>query len=319
MVFDASKKTFDSLRGSPSNYGSWKLNLEAIAKSHSLWRFFQGRHPEPEYVDADAPTADEIAAHGRWEDLRDQAAGMLWLCIESDQQEHVRTVRHNPEAMWDALEALHQSKTAAPRFTALINLLGVQREDGEEKLLPFLARITKFGTEWRELLPHTLSLHQLVEEVQCIAAIRGITESHDSIASNLLQNNVGNLKLDAVRTAFHTEDNRPLPLGGTPVSAMRTSYTPTLASPPSSSSPDGPCGFCSREGHTETNCFSKQNASKKAKEKTASKREKSTPKEETARVASRLPPSFHALLDWIVDTGASRHMTPLRRLFTKYK
>ncbi|KAJ7156694.1 hypothetical protein C8R46DRAFT_1226177 [Mycena filopes] len=85
MVFDASKKSWENLRGSPSNYSSWKLNVEAAAKTHRLWRSVQGRQIEPEYADAEDPTAAERTAHDDWEDLRDQAAGMLWLCIEQDQ------------------------------------------------------------------------------------------------------------------------------------------------------------------------------------------------------------------------------------------
>ncbi|KAF7346238.1 Integrase catalytic domain-containing protein [Mycena sanguinolenta] len=317
MVFDASKKTFDSLRGSPSNYTSWKLNIEAVAKTHRLWRSIQGRQVEPEYVDAEAPTAAEISAHDDWEDLRDQAAGMLWLCIEPDQQEHIKNVRNSPVRMWDTLENLHQAKTAAPRFASLINLLNVVRAD-DEPLMKFLARVTKLGGEWRELLPPTLSLNQLAEELQCVTAVRGISDSHETVATNILQNNVDKLTIDAVRTAFYTEDNRPVISGSSPA-AMRASYTPSLASPSSSSSrsADEHCDFCNRDGHTEANCFSKQSAAKKAKERTAAKLR--TKKEETAKVASRLTSSPCAMLDWIVDTGASRHMTSFRQLFATYK
>ncbi|KAJ6471961.1 hypothetical protein C8R45DRAFT_936625 [Mycena sanguinolenta] len=281
MVFDASKKTFDSLRSSPSNYTSWKLNIEAVAKTHRLWRSIQGRQIEPEYADADAPTTAEISAHDDWEDLRDQAAGMLWLCLEPDQQEHVKNVRNDPVRMWDTLEDLHQAKTAAPRFASLINLLNVVRTD-DEPLMKFLARVTKLGSEWRELLPSTLSLNQLAEELQCVTAVRGISDSHETVTTNLLQNNVDKLTIDAVRTAFYTEDNRPVISGSSPA-AMRASYTPSLASPSSSSSgsADEHCDFCNRDGHTEANCFSKQSAAKKAKERTAAKLR--TKKEETAK------------------------------------
>ncbi|KAJ7111604.1 hypothetical protein C8R46DRAFT_1240340 [Mycena filopes] len=144
MVFDASKKSWENLRGSPSNYSSWKLNVEAAAKTHRLWRSVQGRQIEPEYADAEDPTAAERTAHDDWEDLRDQAAGMLWLCIEQDQQEHVKNVRADPVKMWDALEELHQAKTAAPRFTALINLLDISRDEDET-----LMNVRNISQGWR--------------------------------------------------------------------------------------------------------------------------------------------------------------------------
>ncbi|KAJ6458444.1 hypothetical protein C8R45DRAFT_1109963 [Mycena sanguinolenta] len=179
MVFDASKKTFDGLRSSLSNYTSWKLNIEA------------GHQTEPEYVDADAPTAAEISAHDDWEDLWDQAAGMLWLCIKPDQKEHVKNVRNDPVCMWDTLEDLQQAKNSCP----------------------FLTHVTKLGSKWRELLPTTLPLNQLAKELQCVTAVCGISDSHETVTTNLLQNNVDKLMIDAVRTAFYTKDNRPV-IGG---------------------------------------------------------------------------------------------------------
>ncbi|CAK5266519.1 unnamed protein product [Mycena citricolor] len=272
--FDHSKKTWENLRSSPSNHSSWKLNVEAAAKMHHLWRAIQGRMIEPEFLDPDNPTKAKMAEHDEWEDTRDEAAGMLWLCIEPDQQEHVKAFRNDPEWIWDALEALHAAQTAAPRFATLINLLGIVRED-DEPLMKFLARITNIGGQWRELLPPTLSLNQLCEELQCIAAIRGISASHETVATHLLQNNTTNLTLDAVRTSFYTEDNRPVINGGvtTTASAMRASsisslstpYTPALARP---SAQLLQCVFCDREGHVEADCYGRQNAMKKLKART---------------------------------------------------
>ncbi|CAK5268353.1 unnamed protein product [Mycena citricolor] len=177
MPFDASRKTFDNLRSSPSNYTTWKLNVEAVAKTYKVWRMIQGRVLEPDFLDPNAPTKSEQVEHDEWEDLRDEAAGMLWLCIEPDQQEHVKSVRNNPEMMWDKLAELHRAQSAAPRFSTLINLLNVTREP-DKPLMTFLTRITSLGGEWRELLPPTLSLNQLCEELQCIAAIQQHGKAH---------------------------------------------------------------------------------------------------------------------------------------------
>ncbi|KAF7304463.1 MFS domain-containing protein [Mycena chlorophos] len=87
MPFDASKKNFESLRSVPtSNFMDWQANFEAAAKLHGVWRSIQGRLIEPEFADPNAPTAAETKEHDEWEDKQEQAAAMLWLCIDLDQQ-----------------------------------------------------------------------------------------------------------------------------------------------------------------------------------------------------------------------------------------
>ena len=105
------------------------------------------------------------------------------------------------------------------------------------------------------------------------------------------------------------------------------------------SSTSSRCEFCGMKNHSEANCFKrcdaikalKQNRkqdNKKGKEKAHAAQEEdsdSVQAAEFAGTASTLdssttptPSPSHAEADWIVDTGATCHMTPNRHWFNQY-
>ena len=96
----------------------------------------------------------------------------------------------------------------------------------------------------------------------------------------------------------------------------------------------GTCSYCSKSGHTEDMCYKKK-CDEAAKDGAEKPKEK--PKEEKTELVARVaqmdgitPPSLRlfmarketrkaTVLDWIIDLGASAHMSSQHKWFTTYR
>ncbi|KAF8575367.1 hypothetical protein K439DRAFT_1623657 [Ramaria rubella] len=115
--FDSSKRNFDDLTGNPSNYMTWSKCMESYLKTRCEWLPVIGKFPEPEFADVDSPTRQERLDHIKWQETKDLAAVIIFLCIDESQRDHVCDCRNDAEMMWDKLRELHQQCKAGPRFS----------------------------------------------------------------------------------------------------------------------------------------------------------------------------------------------------------
>ncbi|KIY68249.1 hypothetical protein CYLTODRAFT_443449 [Cylindrobasidium torrendii FP15055 ss-10] len=290
--------------------------MEALLKTSKLWRVTAGTQPEPEYTDPNARTPAEITLHDAWEDARDQAAGIIWLCLDESQQEAIRKVSSNPERMWDTLQELHEQQKPSSRYAALEALLSVRKTE-DESLTTYLGRITALMSQYRALRPSDFTLGKFEDEMACVTALRGLDESYANFQANIFLQ-IDKISVDTLRATFQNEDGRRTLFSSdsTPsvTSAMRT-FTPSTSS--SLSRPPRPkCTFCGKPGHTEDDCWTKQKAIKRLQDQ-GNGSHLSMPTER-ASLASSDDNCSPISSDWIVDTGATRHMTPHRPWFTSY-
>ena len=315
--FDTTRKGFADLTSSPSNYREWSDSMEALLKTRREWRITLGDDPEPEYADADHPTRQEKLDHRDWADTRDSAAGTIYLSIDSIQQSHVRDLRGDPERMWDALKALHQQQKAGPRFLAYDKLFSITKQDDED-YSTVLSRLKVAMTECRALRPSHFGLQDLEEELQCMIVLRSLPEDRRRQISSLFILNK-KITVDILTSILHNEDNLNQFENSTTNVAMKASVYPPPSSTHTSTSTPIRCTWCTRDGHSESDCFSRERSQRRDQEKAKKPKAPLKPKatEETASQAST-DASSPTSSNWTVDTGASRHMTPHRSWFHVY-
>src|SRR6185369_9272400 len=81
---------------SNSNYNVWSGEMRAWLMRNKLWRLVSGREAKP-----DSTKATELVS---WEARAEQAAGEIYLCVESSQRVHFRGFEEDPIEMWKHLE-----------------------------------------------------------------------------------------------------------------------------------------------------------------------------------------------------------------------
>ncbi|KAF8584783.1 hypothetical protein K439DRAFT_1660607 [Ramaria rubella] len=143
--FDSSKRNFDDLTGNPSNYATWSECMESYLKTRREWLPVIGQLPEPEFVDIDSPTRQERLDHIEWQETKDSAASIIFLCIDESQKDRVRDCRNDPETMWDKLKELHQQHKAGPRFGAYDALFNTRKGE-DESLVELTGRVSRAMT-----------------------------------------------------------------------------------------------------------------------------------------------------------------------------
>ena len=123
------KRTFAAL--SSLNWGQWSDNMEAYLSTKELWEFVDGSSPAPSPADPSKPTTEDITKAGEWKRKAGKASGELWLAIEDSQKVHVKGVKGDPAAMWNALEAIHCQKKPGTRFNAYEVLFSIRKLENE--------------------------------------------------------------------------------------------------------------------------------------------------------------------------------------------
>ena len=69
-----------------TNYSTWSQEMKAVLMRLGAWPLVAGKRSKPSPLNPSAPSATEVAAMEKWEDLAFKAAGELFLCVPADQR-----------------------------------------------------------------------------------------------------------------------------------------------------------------------------------------------------------------------------------------
>ncbi|KAF8581770.1 hypothetical protein K439DRAFT_1247172, partial [Ramaria rubella] len=138
-----------------------------------------------------------------WQETKDSATAIIFLCIDDSQKDHVRDGRNDPEAMWDRLKELHQQQKAGPRFSAYDALFNIRKEENES-LTEYTGHVSHAMAHIKSLCPLHFGLQQLDEELQSMVLIRGLPPDCSSFVDSLFLLN--KLTLASLRAALHNRE-----------------------------------------------------------------------------------------------------------------
>ncbi|GBE78927.1 predicted protein [Sparassis crispa] len=310
-----------------SNYPTWSGEMAAWLRFANLWRLVNGKLPQPKL--SGSPTAAEQTKLDTWEANAEKAAGQIYLMVEPDQRTHFAGVVDDPIKMWEQLAAVHLQKKPGARFNAYDDVFSIRKQP-EESLQGLVNKVNAAMQRVKDLRPNDFNLTKLDEELTSMAMIRALpVEEYGAFTSALLQRDI--LSKDVVTQAFVTEEiNRRHRTTSSPKAdqALTTASSSQLT-----------CDFCEGKGHTQSNCYAFQNASKKAKENHKERRSKcgnkanataaatqnttqvdpTTVTESAGKASLSDPLQLDADFNWNADTGATSHMTPHHHWLRNYK
>ena len=303
------------------NYNSWVGEMEAYLHSQNAWMPISMPYLAPEL--SDKPTSEEKKKYREWQKKANAASCLIYLMVEDDQRIYLNELKDQPDKMWEALKQIHMQQCPSTRFNAYDDLFSIRKKE-EENLQTLINRVETGMKRIQDLHPKDFDIAKLDNELASMALIRALPEEFSAFVSTLLlKDDLDKAKIHQAFVTEETQRRRHADESATAAIALNAALAKSV------------CDFCTLQGHTQANCYKYKVAQQQAKQQskhctkkgkkqeqanTASNDDKSKKDgAEFARNAStRLPdhsdPSLpiqpQADFDWIVDSGATCHMTP---------
>lgn len=277
-----------------TNWQTWKVRIEMLLQREDLW------HVVEEPVPADYLLDDE------WVKADRRAKATIILSIDDNQ---LPIVKNSVLArdVFASLKSYHQKSTRSVRVSLLKKLCASnlsERGNLEEHLRELdelFDRLDAAGTE-------------LDKDTKICMILRSLPPSFDGIVTALDNRADDDISVDIVKSKLMDEFHRRLEresAGSKTVKAMRSVEK---------SKESRVCHFCKKPGHLRRDCR-KYRAS--VKEENGSRSEKENPKAKAVHSEGRnvafTGGDEMSSRAWIVDSGASAHMTNDRGFFDSLK
>lgn len=286
----------DQLEVEGSNFYSWKKLQIVLFRAQGLYDIVNGEKPKPDTVGA---------THQDWT-AKDSRA-LAQICINIRMALMAGLPITSAYAMWSALEARFTSTEPLARSLALSKLRS-KKLDGSRPIKTQLAELHTLRSNYINaggVLSEEESHNILLE------SLTGVWSSFASLGNSITEPEI---LLESEMKPFDTGNN--------------DHHTTTVTK----SKLIQICANCERPGHTKDRCWAPRGGqegqapewykdklqNRNFQQKTSLETDSSTPPE--AYFTENNPNvSFTAKYSWIIDSGATSHMTNNRSIFTSFK
>ena len=272
------KWTIDKLDG--TNWTTWKFQMKHLLLAKELWGIVDGTERLAEDAEADAR-----AAFGR---RSQKAFSVLVLAINSSQL-YLVTSSETPSAAWTALRNHFERDTLANKLLLKKQYFRSEMRDGTS--------IEKHLKSMKELTDKLAAIGAAVEEEDQVVTLLGSLPKNYSTLVTALEAR-DNISLDYVQQALVREElklrGQVKREGDSALMGDRKRRTPNSKKPV--------CYSCQKPGHFQRDC------PELVKNKKAPTHKADTAGEEKGS-AFLVPDSSTQAERWLIDSGASSHMT----------
>ena len=281
------KWSVDKLDG--TNWITWKFQLRHLLMAKGFWKYVDGSTALP-----DEPTPEQTA---KYQSESQRAFSTIAMLVSSSQL-YLITSHEEPKQAWDALKDHFERDTLANKIFLKKQYFRKEMREGTS--------VEAHLKEMKELTDKLRSIDAPITEEDQVVTLLGSLPSSFSTVVTALEARAGDLTLDFVQQQLmHHERKTKAKLEPGQDSAL---IGLQKRKPPK-------CWTCGEVGHIQRFC-SKQKAKTEHGAKMSNEDDvKSSDDTEGAFPASTKVPQEK----WLVDSGASSHMTPDRKYFTEYR
>ena len=315
------------------NWTVWKLQIQSYLEAKELWKLCSGEESEPDAPADDAGDdeagqyAEQLAVYG----VRVARVKSILLQMVSTGQLHVIAQHrlHTPKDMWNELVATFERPSLSNKLQLQTRLLDIIMKPGMS--------VDDYFKEMQDLTERLAALGAPVEaDFQIALLLRGLSSEYDSLRVAFVAK--GTVTMSELREALRTEECRMNQesgtVGATGVSVlaargnnygrnkgMQHSYVQSFP---------GACYGCGKIGHKHKSCPTnpykpkmkafQQHKVRKAEYQTNSDNDSDENVDNailTALYGARVTPCVSSNV-WIVDSGATKHMSPCRDIIFDY-
>lgn len=300
-----------------SNYSMWKSRMEDILYCKDLYKPIEEEN-KPENKTEDA-----------WKLDNRKAVGLIRQHIDQSIFQHVANDT-NAYKLWKKLESMYERKTALNKATLVRRLVRLLYKEGKN--------MAEHMNEFQGIVNQLTNVSMTIEdEVQALLLLSSLPDSWETLVislSNSAPN--GKLTLDMVKDSLFNEEARRKEFASTnnqteahivesrgrPI--FRSSQSQDKSRGRSKSKKRFTCFYCHKAGHKQSEC-------RIWKRDMRSKNDKSSDNEDKKNVmATAVGDEVYFVGDdscynltnedcsWVIDTGASYHLTANKDYFTSY-
>lgn len=283
------------------NWQTWKVKLEMLLCREDIWYVVTEEIP------------DEADRNAIWKSADRKAKATIVLLLEDSQLAIVKNSVHARDA-YEALKSYHQKTTRSVRVSLLKRLCSFNLAEGgnvEQHLMEIddlFDRLDAAGTE-------------LDKDTKICMLLRSLPASFDHLVSALDSRSDDDISIDFVKAKLTDEYHRRIEREGG--NSGKSKIEKAMRSSENKQKETRICHFCKRQGHLRRNCRKFQAANKEggqsvpATDRNGGGVKAKAAHSETRNVAFTVDDGENFL--WIIDSGASAHMTNDRAFFTSLK
>lgn len=282
------KWVVDKLDG--SNWITWKFQLKHLLLGKGLWKYVDGSA-----VLAEDATEEQRAKH---QNESQRAFSVIAMAVSTSQL-YLITSYEEPKEAWDALKKHFERETLANKL--FLKKRYFRKEMSE------CTSIEMHLKEMKELTDKLSSIGAPISEEDCVVTLLGSLPSSFSSVVTALEARVDDLTLDFVQQQLIHHERKIKDHELKPEATTDSA----LVGAQKWKSPK--CWFCDEVGHIQRFCPKRKKSQHRAK----------VMEDEIESVSDdegAFPVSDEVHGDkWLIDSGASSHMTYRREYFTKYQ
>jgi hypothetical protein len=319
------------------NFELWKLKMEDLLVDKEQWIVVDpgtqptGTQPTGTQSTGTQPTSTQTTStpptgmsKEDWEKLDRRARSTIRLCLADSVLLNVSGESTTKE-LWDKLGNLYQSKSLVNKLFLRKKLYHLRMEDGDS--------VTEHLNAFNTLVSQLVSVNiTIAEEDKCITLLCSLPDSWDNLVVAIGSTTQSTLKYEDVVASLLSEEMRWKSMDGHSTDALfvrghtqdrnpgkssggRSKSTGRSKSPGKSLRK---CWKCGKTGHYKKDCKSKKVDKPKGSDSTSSTEAKTSTEEGgDVYLASTGTHADHDV--WLIDSGASYHMTPHREWFSEYE
>ncbi|CCO30981.1 hypothetical protein RSOLAG1IB_12702 [Rhizoctonia solani AG-1 IB] len=341
----SSKKTYEipQLKGDGSNYTAWKFRQEIVLGLRGLIEIAEGTDEPPEQLtEAEAREDSKVSGYqdqlAKWKKRDREAYAQITLNMEDEAMADVMRTRTARDA-WKKVIERWEGKGVQSLSFLYQQLTTAKIEEDEDIATAFnnirslAKKMETLGEPISDLMLAQMMMTALPPSYSVVTSVIQTTNQASAVNPDMVQD-----------TVLAEEERRRKGSGG--LSAMFSQHLSKSKQSNGKSSnkkknkkDKGPaCLNCGKGGHSKAECWAKGGGAegtgphqrKKAEKQAKDKESSSTTKSESAKVAVTSEPiqtqlyalpaidSYSPTDSWLLDSGASRHMTPNRQWFATY-
>eukprot|EP00794_Sanderia_malayensis_P020790 gene20790-22828_t len=308
-----------------SNWPIWKLQITAYLQARELWKLCTGEETEPVLPaggnDENADGHAELIS--KYHVLVARVKSILLQTVSYSQLHVIAQQSLNtPKAMWDELVGTFERPTLSSKLQLQTRLLDLKMDSK--------STIDSYFKELQDLTERLAALGAPVDnDFQVALLLRGLPQSYDGLRMAFVAK--GSVSMSELREALKTEERRLYPdivsVGASAMSVLAARGGSRVRFKGRKKSrfngPPGSCYGCGKMGYFHKNCPTNpyRHSVKKAEHEasnTDGNMSCEEPQDTILTIASASEIKAKDKSVWIIDSGATKHMSPRKEFFKKY-